>query len=136
MDSPGMIGPMSLHAKPLEVSVGKVGFIGSGTLTAAVVRGLRARSSAPTIHLSPRSEALSSALAREFVNVVGEASNSAVVAGGLGRGWLGGARRGERLPLTPRWRCVRCSPRPPEGHGREGMFRCAGGLWPPKPPGA
>jgi pyrroline-5-carboxylate reductase len=57
-----------------------VGFIGTGALTAAIVRGIRSRSDAPTIHLSPRSEPVSAALARELPNVVREASNADVVA--------------------------------------------------------
>lgn len=56
-----------------------IGFIGTGTLTAAIVQGLRAKSNSPVLHLSPRSETLSLALASEFPNVVREGSNADVV---------------------------------------------------------
>jgi len=56
-----------------------VGFIGTGELTSAVVRALRARSDDSTIRLSPRSDSLSTALANEYANVVRESSNADVV---------------------------------------------------------
>jgi len=60
--------------------MGDVGFIGTGTLTAAVVRGIRSREIARTIRLSPRSEELSQALCSELENVVRDSSNADVVA--------------------------------------------------------
>lgn len=56
-----------------------VGFIGTGAITAAVVKGLCSKDVAPTIYLSPRSENLSQALAEEFSNVHQETSNADVV---------------------------------------------------------
>ena len=58
---------------------GDIGFLGCGTLTEAVVRGLRLRSPKPVIRLSPRSEALSHRLAAEIPDVVREPSNQEVV---------------------------------------------------------
>lgn len=59
--------------------LGDIGFIGSGTLTEAVVRGLRRRAPEPLIRLSPRSEAVSRRLAAEVPGVIREASNADVV---------------------------------------------------------
>jgi pyrroline-5-carboxylate reductase len=58
-----------------------LGFIGAGAITDAVVRGLHAANNAGhEIHLSPRSEARSRALAARYERVVREDSNAAVVA--------------------------------------------------------
>lgn len=59
--------------------LGDIGFIGCGTLTEAVVRGMRQRSLNPTIRLSPRSKAVSRRLAAELPGVIRETSNSDVV---------------------------------------------------------
>lgn len=61
-------------------AISSLGFIGTGALTEAVVRGIRSRSDAPTIHLSPRSEAVAASLARELPNVRREACNADVAA--------------------------------------------------------
>ena len=58
-----------------------LGFIGAGAITEAVVQGLHAAGNAANeIHLSPRSEARSRALAARYERVVREDSNAAVVA--------------------------------------------------------
>jgi pyrroline-5-carboxylate reductase len=58
-----------------------LGFIGAGAITDAVVQGLHAAGNAGhEIHLSPRSEACSRALAARYERVVREDSNAAVVA--------------------------------------------------------
>ena len=58
-----------------------LGFIGAGAITDAVVQGLHAAGNAGhEIHLSPRSEARSRALAARYERVVREDSNAAVVA--------------------------------------------------------
>jgi pyrroline-5-carboxylate reductase len=58
-----------------------LGFIGTGAITDAVVQGLRAASRTEhDIHLSPRSEARSRALASRYERVSREDSNEAVVA--------------------------------------------------------
>jgi pyrroline-5-carboxylate reductase len=58
-----------------------LGFIGAGAITDAVVQGLHAAGHAGhEIHLSPRSEARSRALAARYERVVREDSNAAVVA--------------------------------------------------------
>lgn len=59
-----------------------LGFVGTGTLADAVIRGLQTTAaSAHTYHLSPRSEGRSRALAAAFPeNTVREESNAAVVA--------------------------------------------------------
>jgi pyrroline-5-carboxylate reductase len=57
-----------------------VGFIGAGSITAAVARGLRARGANPTIFLSPRSEEVSLELASSLPNVHRTNSNAEVVA--------------------------------------------------------
>lgn len=61
------------------ISEGDIGFIGAGTLTGAVVAGLRSLSSERTIRLSPRSEKISAELAKKFPNIQRELSNAAVV---------------------------------------------------------
>ncbi len=58
----------------------RLGFLGVGTLTEAVVTGLRTYNAlTPAIHLSPRSERTSAELARRFQAVVREPSNEAVI---------------------------------------------------------
>jgi pyrroline-5-carboxylate reductase len=58
-----------------------LGFIGTGVITDAVVQGLRAVGNTKhEIHLSPRSEARSRALAARYGRVIREDSNEAVVA--------------------------------------------------------
>jgi pyrroline-5-carboxylate reductase len=58
-----------------------LGFIGAGAITDAVVQGLHAAGNAGhEIHLSPRSEARSRALAARYERVVREDSNAGVVA--------------------------------------------------------
>ena len=56
------------------------GFIGTGTLTRAVVAAIRSISDAPTIRLSPRSEEISTRLATDYPNVVRESSNADIIA--------------------------------------------------------
>jgi pyrroline-5-carboxylate reductase len=59
----------------------RLGFIGAGTITDAVVQGLHAAGNAKhDIHLSPRSEARSRALAARYERVIREDSNEAVAA--------------------------------------------------------
>jgi pyrroline-5-carboxylate reductase len=59
----------------------RLGFIGTGTITDAVVQGLHAAGNTKhDIHLSPRSEARSRALAARYERVIREDSNEAVVA--------------------------------------------------------
>jgi pyrroline-5-carboxylate reductase len=58
-----------------------LGFIGAGAITDAVVQGLHAAGKTEhEIHLSPRSEARSRALAARYERVIREDSNAAVVA--------------------------------------------------------
>ena len=58
-----------------------LGFIGTGAITDAVVQGLHAAGNTKhEIHLSPRSEARSRALAARYERVIREDSNEAVVA--------------------------------------------------------
>jgi pyrroline-5-carboxylate reductase len=58
-----------------------LGFIGTGAITDAVVQGLNAAGNTEhDIHLSPRSEARSRALAARYERVIREDSNEAVVA--------------------------------------------------------
>lgn len=58
-----------------------LGFIGAGAITDAVVQGLHAAGDAGhEIHLSPRSEARSRALAARYKHVIREDSNAAVAA--------------------------------------------------------
>jgi pyrroline-5-carboxylate reductase len=57
----------------------RLGFIGVGVTTDAVVQGLHAAGNAGhKIHLSPRSEARSRALAARYEHVVREDSNAVV----------------------------------------------------------
>ena len=56
----------------------KLGFVGTGTITAAIVRGL-GKDFAGTIHLSPRNAEISGALAQAFAHVTVAASNQAVL---------------------------------------------------------
>jgi len=56
----------------------RIGFIGTGTISAAVVEGLQARPDAPDIVVSPRSEAVSRALAERFAKVTRATSNAEV----------------------------------------------------------
>ncbi len=57
-----------------------LGFIGTGTISAAIVRGLGdGFGERSTIHLSPRSKAVATALAAEFAHVHVAASNQAVL---------------------------------------------------------
>ena len=59
----------------------RLGFIGAGTITDAVVQGLHAAGNTKhDIHLSPRSEARSRPLAARYERVIREDSNEAVVA--------------------------------------------------------
>lgn len=60
-------------------NVEKLGFVGVGTLAKAMVRGLRRRWPELSIHLSPRSDRLSSALAEGDVKTIRHQSNAAVV---------------------------------------------------------
>jgi pyrroline-5-carboxylate reductase len=58
-----------------------LGFIGTGAITDAVVQGLNAAGNTEhDIHLSPRSEARSRALAARYERVIREETNAAVVA--------------------------------------------------------
>jgi pyrroline-5-carboxylate reductase len=57
----------------------RLGFIGAGTITEAVVGGLKSTGSAQPIHLSPRSDATSRRLASAHANVFREESNALVV---------------------------------------------------------
>ena len=58
-----------------------LGFLGAGAITDAVVQGMHAAGNeGHEIHLSPRSEARSRALAARYERVVREDSNAAVVA--------------------------------------------------------
>ena len=54
----------------------RIGFIGTGTISAAVVEGLQSLPDAPEIVLSPRSEATSIALAAKFAKVSRAQSNA------------------------------------------------------------
>ncbi len=56
----------------------RIGFIGTGTISAAVIEGLQSLSEPPAIVVSPRSEAISRALAARFANVERAASNAEV----------------------------------------------------------
>ena len=56
----------------------EIGFIGTGTISAAVIEGLEAAAEAPRIVVSPRSEAVSTALAAKFPKVRRAASNAEV----------------------------------------------------------
>jgi len=56
----------------------RIGFIGTGTISAAVIEGLQSLPDAPEIVVSPRSEAMSLALAAKFAKVSRAASNAEV----------------------------------------------------------
>jgi pyrroline-5-carboxylate reductase len=56
----------------------RIGFIGTGTISAAVIEGLQSLPEAPEIIVSPRSEATSLALAAKFAKVTRAASNAEV----------------------------------------------------------
>jgi pyrroline-5-carboxylate reductase len=56
----------------------RLGFIGTGALTTALVSGLRNRGISHEIYLSPRSEAASAMLAARYPNVVRAGSNACV----------------------------------------------------------
>jgi pyrroline-5-carboxylate reductase len=56
----------------------RIGFIGTGTISAAVVEGLQRLPQVPEIIVSPRSEATSIALAAKFKSVTRAASNAEV----------------------------------------------------------
>lgn len=57
-----------------------IGFIGTGTIAGAMVEGLSGLAAPPTILVSPRSEAVSTALAARFANVARAGSNAEVAA--------------------------------------------------------
>ena len=58
----------------------RLGFVGTGTITSAIVRGLRTNgTTAPAITLSPRNQTIAEQLAREHRGVSIAASNQAVV---------------------------------------------------------
>jgi len=56
----------------------RIGFIGTGTISAAVVSGLQSRPDAPEVIVSPRSEAVSEALAARYPKVRRASSNAEV----------------------------------------------------------
>ncbi len=56
-----------------------IGFIGVGTLAAAMIEGLSRQDAAPRIHISKRSESRSAALEAKFPHVACEPLNQAVV---------------------------------------------------------
>jgi pyrroline-5-carboxylate reductase len=56
-----------------------IGFLGVGTLTTALVEGMRRHGIDDPIHLSPRSEAASLRLAETYTGVIRHRSNAAVV---------------------------------------------------------
>ena len=56
----------------------RIGFIGTGTISAAVVSGLQSRPDAPEVIVSPRSEAVSEALAARYPKVRRAGSNAEV----------------------------------------------------------
>ena len=59
----------------------RLGFIGTGTIAAAIVEGLHAASSSRSIILSPRNEATASRLAAQFPNIQVALTNQAVLDG-------------------------------------------------------
>jgi len=59
-----------------------LGFIGTGTIAAAIVEGLQSSSSGDLILVSPRNEAVASRLAAQFANVQVAPTNQAVLDGG------------------------------------------------------
>ena len=58
----------------------RIGFIGTGTISAAVVEGLQSLDNAPEIVVSPRSDAVSAALAARFPKVQRATSNAEAAA--------------------------------------------------------
>ena len=56
----------------------RIGFIGTGTISAAVIEGLQSLPDAPEIVVSPRSEATSLALAAKFARVSRAETNAEV----------------------------------------------------------
>ncbi|HEX4297384.1 MAG TPA: NAD(P)-binding domain-containing protein, partial [Devosia sp.] len=56
----------------------RIGFIGTGTISAAVVEGLQSLPEPPAIVVSPRSEAVSTGLAARFAKVTRAATNAEV----------------------------------------------------------
>jgi pyrroline-5-carboxylate reductase len=56
----------------------RIGFIGTGTISAAVIEGLQSLPDAPDVVVSPRSEQVSLALAARFKKVTRAASNAEV----------------------------------------------------------
>ena len=56
----------------------QIGFIGTGTISGAVIEGLQSLPDAPEIIVSPRSEGASLALAARFKRVTRAASNAEV----------------------------------------------------------
>src|SRR3569623_1209136 len=56
----------------------RIGFIGTGTISAAVIEGLQSLPDAPEIVVSPRSEAMSLALSAKFKKVSRAQSNAEV----------------------------------------------------------
>src|SRR5690242_387996 len=54
----------------------RIGFIGTGTISAAVIEGLQSLPDAPEVIVSPRSEATSLALAAKFAKVRRAGSNA------------------------------------------------------------
>jgi pyrroline-5-carboxylate reductase len=56
----------------------EIGFIGTGTIAGAMVEGLSGLPSPPAIHVSPRSQSVSTALAARFANVRRADSNAEV----------------------------------------------------------
>jgi pyrroline-5-carboxylate reductase len=54
----------------------RIGFIGTGTISAAVIEGLQSLTDAPDILVSPRSESVSRALAAKYPRVTRAASNA------------------------------------------------------------
>lgn len=59
----------------------KIGFVGAGAITTAIVTGLNASSGADTILVSPRNADVAAALAAKFSNVTVATSNQAVLDG-------------------------------------------------------
>jgi pyrroline-5-carboxylate reductase len=64
--------------KPGSEQAMRLGFIGTGALTTAVVAGLRRRGISHEIYLSPRSETASAMLAAHYPNIVRAQSNTSV----------------------------------------------------------
>jgi pyrroline-5-carboxylate reductase len=64
--------------KPGSEQAMKLGFLGTGALTTALVSGLRSRGVSHEIYLSPRSETTSAMLAARYPNIVRAQSNTSV----------------------------------------------------------